>query len=84
VDAAMISVESENTLVSIKRGLGAWQAHLERLGLADRIGFIEWLATALDPKEFAATIDAEIERRTLWRTYLRERYGPCCEQSRRA
>jgi len=59
----------------IRRELGAWKAHLERLELSDRRGFIAWLSESFDAEEFALIVDAEIDRASLWRAYLGERYG---------
>lgn len=79
----MTEFENEHSLNRLRRELKVWKAHIETLGLSDRLRFIEWLSKSLDPSEIALTIDAEIERRELWKTYLRERYGPCERQERR-
>jgi len=73
----MAYIDHECTLNSLKHELRAWKNHIEKLGLDDRIGFVAWLSEALDSQELALAVDAEIERRSLWNTYLCERYGPC-------
>ena len=66
---------SEHGVEPLKRQLEAWNAHLNRFGLDDRRRFIEWLSESLSSQEFALLVDGEIERRSLWRIYLNERYG---------
>ena len=68
--------QNEHSLAILKQELQAWTAHVEKLGLDDRRRFVDWISKSLGPKELALTIDAEIGRRSLLRTYLWERYGP--------
>lgn len=77
----MIEYNHNYSLASLKRELRAWKAHTGRLGLSDRLRFVEWISESFDPKEMALTIDAEIDRSSLWKTYLWERYGPEKERS---
>jgi hypothetical protein len=66
---------SEHGVELLKRQLEAWNTHLNKFGLDDRQRFIEWLSKTLGNKEFALLIDGEVERGSLWRIYLNERYG---------
>ena len=71
-----MSHHDEHSLAALKGELREWTAHVDRLGLDDRRRFVEWLSGSLEPGEFALAIDAEIDRRSLFATYLHERYGP--------
>ena len=72
----MANHQNEHSLAALKGELRAWTAHIDRLGLDDRRRFIEWLSVSLEPGEFALAIDSEIDRQSLFTTYLWERYGP--------
>ena len=65
----------KHTLKALRRELEAWEAHVCELALEDRIRFTEWLSRVMTAREFAFLVDSEVDRRRLWKIYLRERYG---------
>jgi hypothetical protein len=64
------------SLKSLRQQANAWANHLDGLRLDDRERFVEWLSQALDSYELALLVDSEVDRRSLWKIYLSERYGP--------
>ncbi len=66
---------SDGSLHALRRQLSAWDDHIERLKLTHRREFRAWLAQSLSASEFALLVDAEVDRRSLWETYLREKFG---------
>jgi hypothetical protein len=71
---------SQHSIERLKRQTKAWENHIDRFLLNDRQRFVEWLSQALDRHELALIVDAEVERRSLWETYLCERYGPVAQK----
>lgn len=72
----MCEIVSPQNLRKLKHQLEAWDTHLSEYGLEDRRRFIAWLMARFSPRELALSADSETDRQTLWRTYLRDRYGP--------
>ena len=67
--------DSRHTLKKLRGELEAWRVHIATLQLEDRERFILWLSEVITQQEFALIVDAEVDRQSLWETYLRERYG---------
>lgn len=67
--------ETSESLDALKQRLQAWAEHIEALNLGRRTAFVAWLAGSFSPREFALLLDAEVDRGSLWETYLNERFG---------
>lgn len=72
----MCNCPDSDTLEQLRRQMQAWREHLAILHLDDRQRFVQWLSEVLSKQELGLIIDSEVDRRSLWRVYLREHYGP--------